>query len=55
MTQDRKHMQRIRAAAAKLVCARNYQAMASRLVREAERELEAVIDAAAPAKKGAAA
>lgn len=55
MTQDRKHMHRIRAATSKLVCALNYQAMANRLVREAKRELEAAIDAAAPKREKAAA
>jgi hypothetical protein len=53
MTKDQRHIQRIRSAATKLLRARNYQAAATKLVREAERELEAAIDEAAPKKEAA--
>lgn len=50
MSQDAKHMRRIRQAASDLLMARNYQQQAERMVRRAERELQAAIDAAAPPK-----
>lgn len=53
MGNDEKHARRLRHAMAKLLMAREYQAISTKLVREAERELEAAIDEAAPKKEAA--